>query len=98
MGLAEISGWLLKGLFFWPRLLATLAIDGGLVTGVERESWQPARVAPAEKEHKGIRDLPGGFHPSPTRGQGVFQLPKVRRVSVGDYPNLVGTDSEQPPF
>ena len=29
VGLVEISGWLLKGLSFWPRLLATLAVDGG---------------------------------------------------------------------
>ena len=46
-----------------PALLAPLArYPGGrwgLGTGVERESWQPARAAPAERECKGIRALPG---------------------------------------
>ena len=63
-----------------------------------RRPASTARVAPAERERQGIRDLPGGFLLSPTRGQGVFQPPKVRRVAVGDCPVFVGTDSEQPPY
>ena len=29
VGLAQASEWLLKGLFFWPRLFTSLAVDGG---------------------------------------------------------------------
>ena len=66
--------------------------------GLERDAGQIAQAAPAERERKGIRDLPGDFRQTSTRGQGVFQLPKVRRVAVGDYRIFVGTDSEQPPY
>ena len=57
-----------------------------------------AEAAPAERECKGIRDLPGGFRRTPTRGQGVFQPPHVRRVPVGDCPGFVGKDSGHPPY
>ena len=48
-----------------------------------RRPASTARAAPAERERKGIRYLPGDFLRTPTRGQGDFQPPKVRRVPVG---------------
>ena len=57
-----------------------------------------AKAAPAERECKGIRDLPGDFHHSPTRGQGDFQPPNVRRVPVGNCPGFVSTHLGQPPY
>ena len=41
---------------------------------------------------------PGGFLRTPTRGQGVFRLPQVRRVAVGDCPGLASTHLGQPPY
>ena len=58
---------------------------GAWQTGIEAEARQTTRPAPAERERKGIRGLPGGFHQSPTRGQGVFQSPHVQRVPVGEF-------------
>ena len=92
VGLVQISGWLSKGLSFYV-LLNSLALCSW-----QMGAWQTARVAPAERGENGIRDLPRDFHRSPTRGQGDFQPPKVRRVAVGDYPGFIGTDSEQPPY
>ena len=63
-----------------------------------RRPASTAQAAPAEREPKGIRDLPGGFLRTPTRGQGVFRLPKVRRVPVGDCPGFDSTHSGQPPY
>ena len=50
-----------------------------------RRPVSTARAAPAERGENDIRDLPGGFLQSPTRGQGVFQPPKVRRVAVEEF-------------
>ena len=64
----------------------------------QRGTWQNARVAPAERGETEYPGPPGGFRQTSTRGQGVFRLPRVRRVAVEGCPVFVGTNSEQPPY
>ena len=66
--------------------------------GLERDAGQIAQAAPAERERKGIRDLPGDFHQTSTRGQGGISSAQGSPCAGRSPPGFIGNDSGQPPY
>ena len=76
VSLVEISGWLSKGLSFWPRLLATLVLDEGLTNGVRTESLANRQGSASGKRRAGYLEPPWRFPPDfYTRAGGISSAP-----------------------